>query len=79
MEHLTMQNFSDVKSKHLFPGDSRTFFVIFAIGFALLFAVALLGQVLGLHWRSWLPGAENMKSLTAGVESGVYTFMSHIL
>ena len=50
-----------------------------AIGFAMLFAVALLGQVLGLHWRSWLPGAENMKSLTAGVESGVYTFMSHIL
>ena len=74
-----MQNFSDVKSKHLLPGDSRTFFVIFAIGFALLFAVALLGQVLGLHWRSWLPGAENMKSLAAGVESGVYTFMSHIL
>jgi light-harvesting complex 1 beta chain len=53
--------------------------VIFAIGFAVLFAVALLGQVLGLHWRSWLPGAENMKSITAGVESGVYTFMSHIL
>jgi light-harvesting complex 1 beta chain len=79
MEHLTMQNFSDVKSKHLLPGDSRTFFVIFAIGFALLFAVALLGQVLGLHWRSLLPGAENMKSITAGVESGVYTFMSHIL
>ena len=37
-----MQNFSDVKSKHLLPGDSRTFFVIFAIGFAMLFAVALL-------------------------------------
>ena len=74
-----MQNFSDVKSKHLLPGDSRTFFVIFTIGFAVLFAVAVLGPLVGLHWRSWLPGAENMKSITAGVESGVYTFMSHIL
>ena len=74
-----MQNFSDVKSKHLLPGDSRTFFVIFAIGFALLFAVAVLGQVLGLHWRRWLPGAENMTNVFGGVKASVYTFMSHII
>lgn len=79
MKQLTMHDYSNVKSKRLFPGDSRAFSLIFALGFTVLFAVAVLGQVLGLHWRSWLPGAENMKSLTAGVKSGVYTFMSHIL
>jgi light-harvesting complex 1 beta chain len=42
-------------------------------------AIALAGQLLGAHWRTWLPGAEGVKSVFGGVKAAVYTFMSHLL
>jgi light-harvesting complex 1 beta chain len=59
--------------------DSRAWYGIFAVGFVLFLAIALVGQLLGLSWRSWLPGAEGVKSVTGGVKAAVYTFMSHLL
>ena len=47
--------------------------------FVLLLAIALLGQLLGVHWQSWLPGAEQKSSIFSGVHAAVYTFMSHII
>ena len=47
--------------------------------FVLLLAIAVLGQMVGLHWQSWLPGAEQKTSLVSGVHAAVYTFMSHII
>jgi len=47
--------------------------------FVLLLAIALLGQLVGVHWQSWLPGAEQKSSIFAGVHAAVYTFMSHII
>jgi light-harvesting complex 1 beta chain len=41
-------------------------------------AIAVVGQLLGAQWRTWLPGAEGVKSLTGGVKAAVYTFMSHL-
>jgi light-harvesting complex 1 beta chain len=41
-------------------------------------AVALAGQLLGQPWRTWLPGAEGVKSINGGVKAAVYTFMSHL-
>ena len=58
--------------------DSKTYLAIFAVGFAVFLSIALLAQVTGLHWRSWLPGAEGVKSVTGGVKAAVYTFMSHL-
>jgi light-harvesting complex 1 beta chain len=58
--------------------DSKTFFPIFASGFLIFLAIALVAQMLGWHWRSWLPGAEGVKSMTGGVKAAVYTFMSHL-
>ncbi len=58
--------------------DSKTYTAIFAVGFAVFLAIALVAQLLGMHWRSWLPGAEGVKSLTGGVKAAVYTFMSHL-
>lgn len=57
---------------------SASFLTIFAVGFVIFAAIAVVGQVLGWHWRSWLPGAEGVKSMTGGVKSAVYTFMSHL-
>jgi light-harvesting complex 1 beta chain len=56
----------------------RGWAVIFAIGFVVFLAIALIGQLLGWHWRSWLPGAEGVKSVFGGVKAAVYTFMSHL-
>jgi light-harvesting complex 1 beta chain len=59
--------------------DSKTFLAIFAVGFTVFFVIALVAQTLGWQWRSWLPGAEGVKSVTGGVKAAVYTFMSHLL
>jgi light-harvesting complex 1 beta chain len=58
--------------------DVRGWFVIFVLSFLVFMAVALAGQLLGMQWRSWLPGAEGVKSLFGGVKAAVWTFMSHL-
>ena len=58
--------------------EPKTYLAIFAGGFAVFLAIALVAQALGWHWRSWLPGAEGAKSLTGGVKAAVYTFMSYL-
>jgi len=62
----------------ILKNDSKTYFAIFAVGFAVFLAIAVVGQLLGAQWRSWLPGAEGVKSVTGGVKAAVYTFMSHL-
>jgi light-harvesting complex 1 beta chain len=59
--------------------DSRAYSVIFAAAFPIFLAIALVAQTVGWQWRTWLPGAEGAKSMTAGVKAAVYTFMSHLL
>jgi light-harvesting complex 1 beta chain len=58
--------------------DRKTFALIFVLAFIAFLAIALVGQTLGMSWRSWLPGAESVKSVTGGVKAAVYTFMSHL-
>jgi len=58
--------------------DQRSYWLIFMLGFAVFMAIALAGQLLGWHWRTWLPGAEGVKSLNGGVKAAVYTFMAHL-
>jgi light-harvesting complex 1 beta chain len=64
--------------KHDAQARYRSFHLIFALSFIVFLAIALAGQVLGWHWRAWLPGAEGVKSLFGGVKAAVYTFMSHL-
>jgi light-harvesting complex 1 beta chain len=59
--------------------ESLSFYGIFAAGFVLFLVIALVAQAMGWQWRSWLPGAEGATSLTGGVKTAVYTFMSHLL
>ena len=59
-------------------GESGSFWAIFSLGFMVFLVIALFGQLLGWHWRSWLPGAEGVKSIFGGVKAAVYTFMSHL-
>jgi len=64
--------------RHAVETNSVSFITIFTLSFVLFSAIALVGQLLGVQWRSWLPGAEGVKSLTGGVKAAVYTFMSHL-
>lgn len=57
----------------------RSFWFLFALSYAVFLVIALSGQLLGLSWRSWLPGAEGVPSMSGGVKAAVYTFMSHLL
>lgn len=58
-------------------GDATMLFV-FVPCFLILTAVALLGQLVGISWKGWLPGAENMGNVFSGTQAAVYTFMSNI-
>jgi len=59
--------------------DKIAFVLIFVPCFVVLLSFAVLAQLVGLRWKSWLPGAENMTNVFAGVKASVYTFMSHII
>ena len=58
--------------------DVQGWTVIFALSFLVFMVIALAGQLLGMQWRAWLPGAEGVKSVFGGVKAAVYTFMSHL-
>jgi light-harvesting complex 1 beta chain len=73
-----MSQIQTVMPKPLLPGESRSFWFIFTLGFAVFLSIALVGQLFGQHWRTWLPGAEGVKSVFGGVKAAVYTFMSHL-
>jgi light-harvesting complex 1 beta chain len=59
--------------------DKLASWLIFAPCFVLVLVVALLGQLAGMHWKDWLPGAEHAHGMLGGVKAAVYTFMSHII
>jgi light-harvesting complex 1 beta chain len=67
-----------VSAAAVMKDDRKAFFLIFASAFVVFLTIALVGQTLGVQWRSWLPGAEGVKSVTGGVKAAVYTFMSHL-
>jgi len=73
-----MSNVQRASSRQMVQTDSVSFMAIFSVSFVIFAAIAVVGQMLGWHWRSWLPGAEGVKSMTGGVKAAVYTFMSHL-
>jgi hypothetical protein len=51
---------------------------IFVSCFIVLLTVALLGQLIGIHWKTWLSGSEGSQNIFMGIKAAVYTFMSNI-
>jgi light-harvesting complex 1 beta chain len=74
-----MANMQTAMRRPMVADDSKSFWVIFVLSYPVLLAIALTGQLLGWHWRDWLPGAEGVTSVFGGVKAAVYTFMSHLL
>ena len=73
-----MANMQTDTERHL-QAEGSTFRMVFTLGFMVVLAIALVGSLTGMPWRSWLPGAESCKSLFGGVQAAVYSFMSHTL
>jgi len=59
-------------------GESASYLVILVASYLVILLIALVGQVLLLPWRTWLPGAEGGRSLFGDVRAAVYTFMSYL-
>lgn len=59
--------------------DKLSFVLIFAPCYLLFLSIAILGQLVGMHWKEWLPGAEHKSSLFSGVHAAVYTVMSQLI
>jgi len=74
-----MQDTPSLNSAQSTETESNAYLTIFTVGFSFLFVLVLMGNLLGIHWRNYLPGAEDAKSMSQGVKSAVYTFMSHII
>lgn len=74
-----MADIAGVSRRMLVKEGSSAFKGIFAVSFVAFLFVALVAQAMGWQWRSWLPGAEGSKSISGGVKTAVYTFMSHLL
>jgi hypothetical protein len=64
--------------RSLAPKERWGEMVMFVPCFVVLLAVAILGQLIGISWRTWLSGAEGAHNIFDGIETAVYTFMSHI-
>jgi len=68
-----------VKGDVLHAEDSLAFWMIFAPVFVIFLIASVIASVIGMQWRSFLPGAENSKGFIEGVSSAVYTLMSYII
>jgi light-harvesting complex 1 beta chain len=53
------------------------FWIVFVLGFATIFSIALFCALVRMPWRRWLPGAESAKSFIGAVRAAVYSFMSY--
>ena len=68
-----------LKQERLWADETVTFRLIFVLGFTVVLAIALVGSLTRMPWRSWLPGTESCGSLFGSVQAAVYSFMSHTL
>ena len=67
-----------ITAKHAARRSDPTVLLVFVPCFLVLIALALLGQLVGISWKGWLPGAENMNNVFSGTRAAVYTFLSYI-
>lgn len=64
--------------RHPARRSDPTVLLVFVPCFLVLIALAMLGQLVGISWKGWLPGAENMNNVFSGTRAAVYTFLSYI-
>ena len=56
----------------------REFRYLYMVLFCVFLLLAVMGQMLFMEWRNWLPGAEGTRSMFGSVKSAVYTVISQL-
>jgi light-harvesting complex 1 beta chain len=56
----------------------QEFRYLYVVLFCVFLLLAMLGQMLFMEWRNWLPGAEGTRSMYDSVKSAVYTVISQL-
>jgi len=56
----------------------REFRYLYVVLFCVFLLLAMMGQMLFMDWRTWLPGAEGTRPMYESVKSAVYTVISQL-
>jgi light-harvesting complex 1 beta chain len=73
MSHQNVSDPSFIADNHL-----NGYRAIFVVIFCVFMALAVVGQIFALDWRTWLPGAEGSRATLVSVKSAVYTVISQL-
>ena len=56
----------------------KEFRYLYLVLFCVFLLLAMMGQMLFMDWRTWLPGAEGSEPMLGSVKSAVYTVISQL-
>ncbi len=56
----------------------KEFRYLYVVLFCVFLLLAMMGQMLFMDWRNWLPGAEGTRPMLGSVKSAVYTVISQL-
>lgn len=56
----------------------KEFRYLYLVLFCVFLLLAMMGQMLFMDWRNWLPGAEGTQTMLGSVKSAVYTVISQL-
>ena len=73
MSHPNISDPTFIADSHL-----NGYRAIFVVIFCVFMALAVVGQLFALNWRTWLPGAEGSQTVLVSVKSAVYTVISQL-
>ena len=56
----------------------KEFQYLYVVLLCVFLLFAMMGQMMFLDWRTWLPGAEGTRPMLGSVKSAVYTVISQL-
>ena len=56
----------------------KEFRYLYVVLFCVFLLLAMMGQMMFMDWRNWLPGAEGSRPMLGSVNSAVYTVISQL-
>ena len=57
---------------------NKEFRYLYVVLFCVFLLLAMMGQMMFMDWRTWLPGAEGSRPMYESVKSAVYTVISQL-
>jgi light-harvesting complex 1 beta chain len=73
MAYLNAQHHHSVRS-----APAKEFRYLYIVLFCVFLLFAMMGQVLFMEWKNWLPGAEGSRPMYDSVKSAVYTVIAQL-